>query len=328
VSTWRGRWSGKRLAYARRGEHDERARAGERRTEVGGIAHREVIGPEAGALKRLHASTLDAGKFCVPGGETLRRRLQRGVDRRRQRPLRRRQVLIAGAHREPVGIAYRGRADDFHRHAQVRDHAADDGQLLKVLLAEHRDVRLHDVEQLRHHGADALEKPRAKFALQDARQSRHLDARGALGAVGIDLAHFGAEHEVAAGSGQHAGVLERRARIVREVLVRPELHRIHENAGDEALAVAACRIDETHVSGVQVAHGRDEGHPQALPAPGPHVLANRADRGYGVHGCCRGQRRAGCAARAKSNAPGPGIRAGARRARNAATHRDCSWPRP
>ena len=40
-----------------------------------------------------------------------------------------------------------------YRHAQLTHHAADDGQLLKVLLAEDRDVRLDDMEELRDDGA-------------------------------------------------------------------------------------------------------------------------------------------------------------------------------
>src|SRR2546430_12245929 len=59
------------------------------------------------------------------------------------------------------------------------------------------------------------------------------------------------EHQVAAGGGQHALVLARRARVVREILVRAELHGIHENAGHEALAVAARRLDEAHMPGMR-----------------------------------------------------------------------------
>jgi hypothetical protein len=68
---------------------------------------------------------------------------------------------------------------------------------------------------------------------------------------------------IAAGVLEHAGIGRGRARIVREVLVRTELHRVHEDARDELVAVSARGLDEAHVAGVQVAHRGHEHH--ALP---------------------------------------------------------------
>ena len=89
--------------------------------------------------------------------------------------------------REAVGVAQGGRADDLDRHAQIGHHAADDGELLEVLLAEHRHVRARRYGTAGDHGGHALEMPGAEIAIEDARQIRHLDARAALGAVRIDL---------------------------------------------------------------------------------------------------------------------------------------------
>ena len=170
------------------------------------------------------------------------------------------------------------------------------------------------MKQLGDHGADALEMARAELALQHARQGGHLDARGALGAMRIDLVHLRHEHQVAAGGGQHALVLARRARVVREILVRAELHGVHENAGHEALAVAARGLDEAQMPGMQVPHGGHEGHPPALGSPAAHALAHGGNRGDGLH--------------AKSSVRALGIRPASRRARTVAAPRDCCPSRP
>src|SRR5262249_4170866 len=125
---------------------------------------------------------------------------------------------------------------------------------------------------------------RTELALENAGQARNLEARCALRTVRVDLGDIGHEHEAAAGPGQHACVVFRCARVVRKVLVRTELHRVDEDARHETLAVAARRLDEAHVPGVQIPHGRDEGDAQALTAPGSHMLADGGDRGDGVQG--------------------------------------------
>src|SRR5262249_29155123 len=155
-------------------------------------------------------------------------------------------------------------ADDLNWHAEVHHHASDDGELLEVLLAEDRDIGLDDVEELRDDRAHALEVTRAELTIEDARESRHLDARRALCAVGIDLVDVGHEHQAAAGAGEHALILARSAWVLCPVLIRPELHRVDEDARDEAVAVAARRLDEAHVPSVKIPHGRDEGDAQPL----------------------------------------------------------------
>ena len=54
--------------------------------------------------------------------------------------------------------------------AQLVDHAADHHQLLVVLLAEHRHLGLHGVEELEHHGAHAGEEAGAEVAFEDVGQ--------------------------------------------------------------------------------------------------------------------------------------------------------------
>jgi hypothetical protein len=78
-------------------------------------------------------------------------------------PLRGREILVAAAHGETIVLAHRGHADDGVgiglRQIEIARHAADDGELLPVLLAEQRDIRPHLVEQLAHHRRHAIEMP-------------------------------------------------------------------------------------------------------------------------------------------------------------------------
>jgi hypothetical protein len=193
------------------------------------------------------------------------------------------EILIARAHRETVGLAHGRRADDRDAQAQVRDHATDDRQLLEILLAEDRDVRIDDVEQLRDDGRDAFEMSGTKLAAQDVGNFRHFDARRAIRAVRIDLRDLRHEHEIAPRGLEHRRVLSRRARIVREILVGPELHRVHEDARDETLAVPLRGLDETDVPGMQVAHRRHEHDPFARGPPARDVFAHGGDRSGGQH---------------------------------------------
>src|SRR3546814_8984219 len=50
-----------------------------------------------------------------------------------------------------------GYADNADGKAQVFGHAPDDGELLEVFFAETGHVRLHQIEELGHHRADATE---------------------------------------------------------------------------------------------------------------------------------------------------------------------------
>jgi hypothetical protein len=144
-------------------------------------------------------------------------------------------------------------------------------------------VGLNDIQQFGDDGRDALKVSRTELAIQNLRQHRYFHAGRIFRTVGVDLLHIRHEHEVAARGGQHALVLTRRARIVRIVLVGSELHGIDEDAGDKALAMLAGRLDEAHVSGMQVAHGRHECDTLALRVPAAHALANMGDGGDRFH---------------------------------------------
>ena len=67
------------------------------------------------------------------------------------------EILVAGGAGEPVGFADGGAGEDLDGEAEVADHAADDAELLGVLLAEDGQVGEDDVEELGDDGADAVE---------------------------------------------------------------------------------------------------------------------------------------------------------------------------
>jgi len=151
-------------------------------------------------------------------------------------------------------------------------------QLLKILLAEHRDVRLDDVDSLAT-TADALEMPRAELAVQDARQGGHWTRVSALGHADRPRFTSGMNIRLHPAAAQHACVLLRRARVVREILVRPNC------MGSRKYCTSARRgaapLDEAHMPGMQIPHGGYEGHPPALAAPAAHALAHGGNRGDG-----------------------------------------------
>ena len=159
------------------------------------------------------------------------------------------------------------------------DHVLDDAQLLVVLLAEHRHLRLHDVEELEHHGADADEEPAAELALDDVAELR---GRRDLVALrdGIHLLLAGREDDFDALALELRAVVGEGARILVEVLGRGELQAVHEDRGDGAVAVPLRDAHEREVALVQVAHRRHAGH--RAPAQLGAQLADGLDDSHRV----------------------------------------------
>jgi 3-methyl-2-oxobutanoate hydroxymethyltransferase len=70
-----------------------------------------------------------------------------------------------------------------------------------------------------------------------------------------------------------------RARVLVEILVRPELQRIHKDARHDAAAVFACEAHQVEMPVVQIAHGRHEGDGMLLG----QSCAQIGDTRYDVH---------------------------------------------
>ena len=85
---------------------------------------------------------------------------------------------------------------------------------------------------------------------------------------------------------QQSRVAIRIARIASEVLARPELDRVHENADDHDIVLASRELDQTQVPGMQGAHRRHEPNRSALGAPPARGVEHRAgclDDGRGAN---------------------------------------------
>ena len=139
------------------------ARAGERLVDRVGV---EGAVREQQGARRRDDDVLGRRAGRARGGRAGE---QRAVQVRRHRALLRREVDVARAHGEAVRLAQRRHADDLDRQVEVAHEAADDGELLRVLLAEEEHVRLHDAEQLGDDDGDAVEVARARGALEGSR---------------------------------------------------------------------------------------------------------------------------------------------------------------
>src|SRR5512135_703576 len=151
-----------------RGQHDDVDILSLRSPECAGHAHLEVIGAEAGGAQRLEAFVLDGCDVAVTPFEAAPCAIERAINGGCLGAFFGTQVAVARTEREAVVRAHRRRPDDLHRQAEVFHRAADDRELLVVLLAEDADVGLHEVQQLHDHSGDALEVAGTERAAEDA----------------------------------------------------------------------------------------------------------------------------------------------------------------
>ena len=84
------------------------------------------------------------------------------------------EIGVARAEGEAVGIADDGADDDFRGEAQVGNHAAQDGDLGRVFLAEEGAVGLGGDEQLGDDGGDAAKMAGTGCAVEAIAQGRGL----------------------------------------------------------------------------------------------------------------------------------------------------------
>ena len=101
---------------------------------------------------------------------------------------------IARAQGQAVRLAHRRHADDVYGDVQINHHPPNHRELLRVLLAEIRNVWLDDIEQFRHDGRDTIEVARAELPAQPVRDA--LDGHGAERLDEVHLADGGHEHHL------------------------------------------------------------------------------------------------------------------------------------
>src|SRR5271165_2379445 len=83
------------------------------------------------------------------------------------------QVGIARAHGQAIGFADDGAAHNLDWEFKVAHHAADDGKLGGIFLAEERGVRFNDMKQLGDNRGYAAEMARARTAVELFAQAFH-----------------------------------------------------------------------------------------------------------------------------------------------------------
>ena len=179
-----------------------------------------------------------------------------------------REQSVSGREREAVLVAHGVDDAELELQVEVPDHPAHDLHLLRVLLPEVDRVRTDDVEELAADGGDGPEVPRPELALEGRAQLGDLDP--GLEALGVHLLDRWREQEVDACVGEEAGVARLVTRVAGEVCGLAELSRVHEQAGDDEIAIITRGAQEREMASVERAHGRDE--------PDPRRAAGRLER--------------------------------------------------
>ena len=151
----------------------------------------------------------------------------------------RRQVLVARTHRQAVGLAHdvgrrpvrsgtRGRAPCSGSPRAAGSPCAPNTATSGCTWLNRRATTVRD----------AIEMTRAMRAFEHVGDARHAAcARRRSAPYGYIVSTDGIHSSVAAGGLQAGRIGFGRARIAREVLVRPELGRVDEHAGDDAVGV-------------------------------------------------------------------------------------------
>src|SRR5690606_6165548 len=136
------------------------------RPQGSGVAYGKIVRTETRCAQRVDGMLLKFGVIVEAAGNRFAAFLQYIVNGRRQGAFSGVEIAIARAQREAVGGARGVDADHFDRHAEIGHHLADDGQLLEILLAEQRHVRLHDLEKFGDDGRYTGEMAGAAGATQ------------------------------------------------------------------------------------------------------------------------------------------------------------------
>ena len=190
----------------------------------------------------------------------------------------RREVDIARRKGEPVRLPHRRRKVEFHRHVQVADHPLNDHALLKVLQTKNGHVRRGDVKKLQHHRADAAEMPRPRRAAERLRDALFIHPRGEIRRV--HLRGLRVEDQIDPLALAEFPIGFERPGIAGEILLRPELRRVHKDAGHYRAAFARQLprpLQKGCMAAVKRAHGGNQyDRMWSLPAS-PRGIADGAE---------------------------------------------------
>jgi len=143
-----------------------------------------------------------------------------------------REIAVARAHGEAIGLADDGADGDVYGEVEVADHVAEDGDLSSVLLAEVGAVGRDDVEEAGDDGGDSAKVARARGAVEAESDVSRVDEGGVSGRV--DIGGGGREEEMDACGFQLAAVFVEGARVGFVVFAGRELGGVDEDGcGDE-----------------------------------------------------------------------------------------------
>src|SRR6266545_401417 len=149
------------------------------------VHQRAVFGDHARRVHRFEAGALQLDGIRFSPAPGLLQGAQCPGQCQRRAALVGAQVGVARRQRQPVQLTHRRGHVDGECEIEVLDQPLHEHRLLKILAAEHRNVRLHDVEQLgddREHPREVA-GPRGAFErVRDRGGPRH-DADHRLGAV-------------------------------------------------------------------------------------------------------------------------------------------------
>ncbi len=140
-------------------------------------------------------------------------------------------------------------------------------QLLKILLAKYRDIRLHHIEEFAYHGGDADKKAGAKLAIENMRDFRDLYPGLLLLRLRIHHLDRRSKQQIDTPAGQLAAVFGHGSRIGLEILPFTKLQRIDKDAGNGAACLFFRFVDQCKMSIMQIPHGRDKSNALTAFAP-------------------------------------------------------------
>src|SRR5882724_13621256 len=140
------------------------------------------------------------------------------------------QIHVARTARQSICFAHGGDRDDVDLVIQIAHHSANDGQLLKIFFAKYGRVRLQNVEQFRHHRANAAEMSRPRFAFEHARQRIFFHRHRAI--IRIHLGRAWPKQKIDIQLSAQFFVFLFWSRITFVIASRLELERIYKNADD------------------------------------------------------------------------------------------------
>ena len=182
-----------------------------------------------------------------------------------------------------MSFAHGGTGDDVHRQGQIPGHARDDLELLIVLLAEIGPAGSGDGEQFGHHRGHPVEVagPAGPFQAVGQAVDPH---RGGHGTIGIHLAHRRGEDHIDPGLFGQGQITGHIPGVGGEVLVGPELQRVHENGHRNELTFGPRPLHQAGVTGVEEAHGGNQADLLAADVGRRVVSSNLRDGVDELHG--------------------------------------------